>query len=456
LRSNSLAARLLFAAALWVTIVLTVTGLTLSSYYQGLVERGFDQRLNVYLKTLVGGLARESELEQVDFNIGEPRFELPLSGWYWQIGRRDGSGSPGRSSPSLFDRNLTFLIDQDPEKDETATREAYVQGPDKEEMRQIERIIQVGSARYIVTVAGETSEIAAEVEAFNSSLLTTFVLLGLGLVLSAAIQVLFGLRPLKKISAQIADIRAGRSLKLEGDVPAEVAPLARELNALLEGNRDIVHRARTQAGNLAHAVKTPLSVILNETAQGADPSTEKIREQAVLMRQQIDHHLDRARVSAGVLMVGVATEVRPILEALARTMTKVHRDRDLQIDVQAGEALFRGERQDLEEMVGNLLDNACKWATGRIVVSLSGLPSGGVDGQASLTVTVDDDGPGLDAEQREQAMARGQRLDETKPGSGLGLAIVSELAALYGGVLQLAASPMGGLRAELRLPMVVA
>jgi signal transduction histidine kinase len=456
LRHNSLAARLLFAAALWVTIVLTVTGLTLSSYYKGLVERGFDQRLNVYLKTLVGGLARESELEQVNFNIGEPRFELPLSGWYWQIGRRDSSESPGRSSPSLFDRNLSFLIDQDPEKDETATREAYVQGPDKEELRQIERIIQVGSARYIVTVAGETSEIAAEVEAFNSSLLTTFVLLGLGLVLSAAIQVLFGLRPLKKISAQIADIRAGRSLKLEGDVPAEVEPLARELNALLDGNRDIVQRARTQAGNLAHAVKTPLSVILNETSQGTDPGTEKIREQALLMRQQIDHHLDRARVSAGVLMVGVATEVRPILDALARTMTKVHRDRDLQIDVQAGDGLFRGEQQDLEEMVGNLLDNACKWAAGRIVVSVDVGPSRASAQHASLTVTVDDDGPGLDADQREQALARGHRLDETKPGSGLGLAIVSELAALYGGVLQLGASPMGGLRAELKLPMVVA
>ncbi|MGQ4272474.1 ATP-binding protein [Terrihabitans sp. B22-R8] len=454
MKSRSLAARLLLAAALWTGVILVIAGVTLSSYNRDLVERGFDQRLYVYLKALVGDLAREADLETLDFTVGEPRFELPLSGWYWQIGRRDVPGSEAvrRSSSSLFDRNLPFLIDQDPEKDEAATREAYVQGPDNEDLRQVERVIQVGSARYVVAVAGETSEMAAEREAFDSALISTFFLLGLGLVSTAAFQVGFGLRPLKRISDQIAAIRGGQRQRLEGNVPSEIAPLARELNALIDGNREIVERARTQAGNLAHAVKTPLSVIVNEASVSRDPAAGKIREQAEIMRRQIEHHLDRARVSAGIATLGAATEAGPAIEALARTMGKVHRDRDIAINVRAAPGRLRVERQDFEEMVGNLLDNACKWAGSRIDVEVLAEPD--VATSDWLRVIVDDDGPGLTVEQRQDALTRGRRLDETKPGSGLGLSIVTDLARLYGGSLSLGAAPLGGLRAELRLPAV--
>jgi len=453
LAATSLASRLLFSAALWSAIVLTIAGFALSSYYQSLVERGFDQRLHVYLKALVGDLANTADIDQVDFKVGEPRFELPLSGWYWQIGRRDGGNeNVSRSSPSLFDRNLPFLIDSDPDKDEAATRDAYVTGPDNEQLRQVERVIQIGDARYIVAVAAESGEITAETSAFNSDLAITFFLLGLGLVATAGLQVAFGLRPLKTISQQIADIRAGRREKIEGRVPTEIASLGRELNDLMDSNREMVARARTQAGNLAHALKTPLSVIVNEANATADPMGAKVAEQAAIMRHQIDHHLDRARVSAGIALVGAVTEVRPALEALVRAMNKVHQDRDLVIDLSCESVSFRGEKQDFEEMVGNLLDNACKWAEGRVSVAASKVPDPGGGGAARMRVVVDDDGPGLTVQQREAAVRRGRRLDESKPGSGLGLAIVADLSALYGGSFVLGASPSGGLRAELHLP----
>jgi len=455
--ATSLAARLLLSAALWTAGVLLVAGLALSSYYQDLVERGFDLRLHVYLKALVGDLASDTNLDTVQFTVGEPRFQLPLSGWYWQIGRRDKNSTETvtRPSPSLFDRNLPFLIDSDPEKDEAATRDAYVTGPDNETLRQVERVIQVGDARYVVAVAGEASEIGEETHDFNTDLTITFFLLGLGLVATAAIQVAYGLRPLKLISQQIADIRAGRSDKLEGAVPTEIAPLARELNGLLESNREMITRARTQAGNLAHALKTPLSVIVNEANASSDPMAAKVVEQADIMRHQIDHHLDRARVSAGIAVVGTVTETRPVIDALTRAMDKVHRARNVRIDVTSDDTNFRGERQDLEEMVGNLLDNACKWATGRVSVSVMADRKKTRAEPVRLRIIVDDDGPGLSAKQREAALRRGRRLDETKPGSGLGLAIAADLAALYGGSLALGSAPLGGLRAELRLPAAI-
>ncbi len=451
----SLALRLLLSSALWSAGVLVIAGFALSSYYQSLIERGFDQRLNVYLKALVADLASDSDFDTIDFTVGEPRFELPLSGWYWQISRRgtDAAENVTRSSPSLFDRNLPFLIDTDPEKDETATREAYVTGPDNEDMRQVERIIRVGGMSYVVAVAAESSEISEETQGFNYDLTIAFSLLGLGLVSTAALQIGFGLRPLKQISQQIADIRAGRREKLEGAVPNEIAPLARELNGLFDSNREIIARARTQAGNLAHALKTPLSVIVNEANSAPGPIGGKVAEQAKIMRDQIEHHLERARVNAGIPMVGSITEAKPVVEGLIRAMKKAHRDRPLTFSVAAEDVRFRGEKQDFEEMVGNLLDNACKWAGSRVELRVAAESMRGRNAAPNLRVTIDDDGPGLTAKQRETAVRRGRRLDESKPGSGLGLSIVADLAALYGGTLKLGAAPAGGLRAELTLPL---
>jgi signal transduction histidine kinase len=258
---------------------------------------------------------------------------------------------------------------------------------------------------------------------------------------------------LKRISESIADIRSGRAERLEGEFPVEIAPLARETNALIDANREIVERARTHVGNLAHAIKTPLSVMVNEaSAHGNDPFARKVLEQTDVMRDQVAHHLERARIAARVSIVGTVTEVAPAIEALQRTMEKIHRDRGIVIEVKAdGHAKFRGERQDLEEMAGNLVDNACKWASSRVFIEvLAGPAKPGLG--PTLRLIVDDDGRGLSADERAQVSRRGQRLDESKPGSGLGLSIVVDLAALYGGNLSLGNAPIGGLRAELTLP----
>jgi signal transduction histidine kinase len=268
-------------------------------------------------------------------------------------------------------------------------------------------------------------------------------------------QVRFGLAPLKRISDSLAAIRSGTSERLEGRFPEEIAPLARETNALIEANREIVQRARTHVGNLAHALKTPLSVMMNEaTARGEDTLAAKVREQIGIMRDQVSRHLERARLAARLTVVGTVTEVRPVVTALARTMEKIHHGRGIAIDVEAPQdARFLGERQDLEEMVGNLVDNACKWARSRVTVEVvAERPKG--SGNSVVRLVIDDDGPGLTPTEREQVQVapRGRRLDETKPGSGLGLSIVVELAGLYGGELALGTAPIGGLRAELVLP----
>ncbi len=222
---------------------------------------------------------------------------------------------------------------------------------------------------------------------------------------------------------------------------------------MLDANRAIVERSRTHVGNLAHAIKTPLSVIVNEASVNrGDPFAAKVFEQTDIMREQAAHHLERARIAARVTTIGTVTEVTPVIEALARTMEKIHRDRDLQIDseISAG-AKFRGERQDLEEMAGNLVDNACKWAQHRVFIEVLAERAPGAI-EPTLRIIVDDDGPGLSPAERSQVARRGQRLDRSKPGSGLGLSIVTDLAQLYGGNLQLGAAPIGGLRAELVLP----
>jgi signal transduction histidine kinase len=274
------------------------------------------------------------------------------------------------------------------------------------------------------------------------------------LLLTTMFQVRFGLAPLKRITDSLAAIRSGNAERLSGNFPVEIAPLARETNALIESNKEIVERARTHVGNLAHALKTPLSVIVNEAAaRPGDPLADKVQEQAAIMRDQVARHLERARIAARASVVGSVTDVAPVVEALARTMEKIHRDRGITVDVARTDAVrFRGERADLEEMLGNLVDNACKWAASRVAVEVMRERREGAADEPVVRLVVDDDGRGLSPAEREQVARRGQRLDETKPGSGLGLSIVTELAALYGGELKLGAAPSGGLRAELVLP----
>lgn len=458
MRGSSLATRLFLSATAWVVVILVITGVVLSSVYRDATERAFDRRLNLYLRTLVAEVATPDEPPDRQFqSLGEPLFELPLSGWYWQITRTDSDKTEVRSSRSLWDKKLPKLEEHGTELTAAGIRLGYVEGPEAQTLRMVERPVDLGAdGKFLVSVAGDASEIFDETRNFDYYLVGTFAALSIVLVLTTIFQVRFGLAPLKRISDSIADIRSGRAERLEGEFPVEIAPLARETNALIDANREIVERARTHVGNLAHAIKTPLSVIVNEaSALPADPFATKVLEQTDVMRDQVARHLERARIAARLTVIGTITEVAPVIDALRRTMEKIHRDRGIAIEVAADQrAKFRGERQDLEEMAGNLVDNACKWATSRVFIGVRMERPVEPGAGPMLRIIVDDDGRGLSENERAQVSRRGQRLDESKPGSGLGLSIVVDLAALYGGSLSLGSAPVGGLRAELVLPGV--
>ncbi len=456
LRSLPIATRLFYSAALWSIALLLIAGVTLTAFYRRNTERAFDDRLGVYLRAIVADVANPGDDTRTEpGQLGDPRFELALSGWYWQITRVDTQGVDVKASRSLFASRLPRLSTLGISPELGGLRRGYVAGPDERRLRVLERVIDVGDEGiYLVQVAAPVDDIETQVWDFEVALVVAFTLLGLGLVLTTALQVRFGLRPLRTLQQEVSAIRNGDKEAIGGSFPEDLAPLAGELNLLISSNRDVVERSRTHVGNLAHALKTPLSVLINEA--GADDSVlaEKVREQTAIMRDQVTLYLDRARAAARSSVVGSICDVQPVLEALVRTFGKIYRDKSTEFSLDCPAGLrFRGERQDLEEMVGNLVDNAGKWTSGRIAVSASvAQPGVGEIGTPILTIAIDDDGPGLPAGSREAATARGRRLDESKPGSGLGLSIVSDLASTYSGKFLLEDSPLGGLRAILRLP----
>lgn len=452
----SLARRLFLSATAVSVIVLLVIGVVLSTLYRNAVERSLDRRVNVYLRNIVAEVANNPRppLPEPE-TLGEPLFFIPASGWYWQI-KRLGENEETKMSRSAPEEGLPTLESQNVKLRADGLRLAYLPGPDGQKLRAVERLLDLGDdGKFVITVSADAFEIDDEASDFNYALFLTFAFICAAFIVTVWFQVRYGLRPLSRISGSLAEIRSGRSERLEGQFPQEIAPLARELNALLESNREIVDRARTHVGNLAHALKTPLSVLMNEADRAQGPAPDKVREQLGIMRDQVTRHLERARIAARVAVVGSTIEVGPVIEMLARTMEKIHRERDIAIGTRLNFPVkFHGEQQDLEEMAGNLVDNACKWANSRVDIEVSFRSSPRMGGVSFFRVQVDDDGPGLPAAEREEVLRRGKRLDENKPGTGLGLSIVLELAKLYGGSLELSSSPLGGLRAELVLPAV--
>jgi signal transduction histidine kinase len=454
-RSWPLAARLLASAAVSCAAILLVAGLALTAIYRRADERSFDERLYVYLKEIVAAVSQDPQGKLSEAgNLGEPRFDLPLSGWYWQVDKIDAPGPSVGGSNSLVGARLKLLPQSADEDLRGERREGYVEGPDEQRLRIVQRAIDFGDdGRFRIAIAARADEIDADVRRFNLTLIAAFTLLFVALMATTLAQVRFGLRPLARLSRAVQAIRRGDADALQGDFPLDIAPLAQEINLLLTANRAILERARTQVGNLAHALKTPLAVIMNEFRNLPDAPVEKLVEQTAIMRDQISWHLDRARTAALAGSPAGATPVGPVIAEIARVFEKVHPACRLDIIADGGQDLrFRGERQDLQEMVGNLLDNAGKWSCGDVKIAWRRLTEPAAGAPPRLAVTVDDDGPGLPEAARADVMRRGMRLDETKPGSGLGLSIVTDIARQYGGSLTLGASPLGGLRAEIVLP----
>ncbi|MEJ8573103.1 ATP-binding protein [Microbaculum marinum] len=459
----SLALRLFVMAAVWSLAALAIAYLVLITFYRADRERSFEAILNLHLFNVVAAI-QQDEVGQIYGNpqLGDPRFESFLSGWYWQAIRL-GDRDQVITSPSLANGRLNLFNVEETPFDANFQRVMDIDGPNGERLRAMEQLVLFDRSgdRLAFAVAADLDVVEADVARFRNRLLAVFALLGIGLVAISVVQVAIGLRPLRAVGRALTAIREGRTERIPGSYPREIAPLTEEVNALIEANAKTVERARTHVGNLAHALKTPLSVITNEARAAKGPLGEKVVEQAGLMRHQIDYYLDRARVAATGGVVTTVTEVEPLAATFGRAMAKIYADRGVSMDVDIEPGLrFQGEKQDLEELFGNLVDNAFKWARSQVRLSgrriadapKEGARDGGAGGRAMIEIVVEDDGPGLTADQRSEATRRGRRLDESQPGSGLGLSIVRDLADLYNGSFELSASPLGGLRAQLRLP----
>ena len=469
---GSLRLRLLAGTLVWVLLTVLVAGWALGRMFTEHVERQFQAELGTHLNQLAANLAIGADgkpaLRAV---LSDPRFARPHSGLYWQIdvlGERAGdSGAEGSRQGVLRARSLWDVVLTVP-GDRPADGEVHAhatEGPDGAPLRMIEQVLRPAEQPELalrVIVAANAALVVEPVARFNRLLAIALALLAAGLAVAALVQVRVGLRPLARLRDGLAAVREGRSTAIDGRFPAEIQPLVAEFNAVLARNAEVVTRARTHAGNLAHAVKTPLSVLANAAAETADDAPDAalarlVREQVALARTQVDYHLARSRAAAAVGVPGLRTPLRPVLEGLLRLMNKVHAGRGLKLAILAcaDDLAFRGEAQDLQEMLGNLIDNACKWAAGRVEVYAEACTAGqaGLLDGGQLRICIDDDGPGLPADAREAVFARGVRADERTPGAGLGLSIVRELAQLYGGEVRLEVSPWGGLRAVLALPL---
>jgi len=444
---------LFVSAAVWSIAILVVAGFVLSTIQRRVTERGFDERLQVYVQTMAANIAVRNENNVIDpFGLGDPRFSLPLSGWYWQVTRSDVDPPDITTSISLFGGRLPRIEEVTTTVNGKDPSEGYVTGPDERRLRMLERSLEMpDGAKYLVQIAANSEEIETNVESFRWAMTVSFALLALALGVTTAFQVRFGLLPLARLSNAIGAIRRGATDRIDGRYPDDLAPLASEVNLLIDANREILERARTQVGNLAHALKTPLSVLVNEAANDDTSLAGKVREQTTLMRDQVNWYLDRARAAARAGSIGIVSDVEPVIRGLERAFLKIYADKALAFEIAVPEDLkFRGERQDLEEMIGNLMDNAAKWADR--AVRVSGRLMTEETQRVLIEIEIDDDGPGLPPETRADVIKRGRRLDESKPGSGLGLSIVADLASLYGGSLALDVAEIGGLRVRLRLP----
>lgn len=445
----SLRIRLVAGTLVWIAATIVVAGWALGNLFRDHVAEQFHAELRTHLDQLTANLALDAEGRAVlALPLSDPRLSRPYSGCYWQVDAVGSSAGVLRSR-SLWDHVLAVPQDKPADGE---VHQHRIAGPEGRPLGMVERTIAIEDGsngaprRFRLIAAADEAQMNEPVARFQDALWLSLGLLALGLTLAVLVQVGVGLSPLRRLRRGLEQIRKGEAQHLADDYPDEIAPLVGEFNSVLAQNAGIVERARTQAGNLAHALKTPLSILANAAAGRNDALAHTVSEQVVSARRQIDYHLTRAQAAANRLP-GTRTPVQPVLDGLARAMRRLYAERGIEIVIPPlpGNPCFHGDAQDLQEMAGNLLDNACKWAAQRIEVGVTA-------GDGELRIAFDDDGKGLPAEQRALVLQRGVRADEQVPGSGLGLAIVADLARLYGGRVALEDSPLGGLRALLVLP----
>lgn len=440
--ARSLGRRLVLGATLWIAVALLCAGLMLFELFRAHVTATIEARLTADLNQIIAALEIGADgAPLLTRRPAEPLFEKPYSGWYWQV---DAPGDVVLRARSLWDASLTLPADA---LADGALHRHSLAGPNGQALLALERSVRLADASppMRVAVAADIAEIEGPLRRFGGTLALSLGALGLGLIAAVVLQVWYGLRPLERLHVALAALRAGHRRRLAGDWPDEVQPLVHDFDAVLDHNAAVLERARTQAGNLAHALKTPITVLANAVGAGGGPLAATVHAEVTAMQRHIDRHLARARAAAAVGRPGVQADAETVARRLARTLGAINPARSITIEADRSVPPFRGDAEDLTEILGNVMDNACKWARTRVCVRLAG-------GKTGLRITVDDDGPGLPAERSEDVFARGKRLDETVPGHGLGLAIVRDLVELYGGAVTLDASPLGGLHVRLELP----
>lgn len=451
---RSLTRRLIWLASGWIVIALAITGFVLTSLFQESALRRLGNVLSDTIDELVVATTATPQTVTVA-EIKDARTLRVFSGKYWAVAEPAGPDRGLRMvarSTSLWDSDLSVPEDLPPRLVQAfgQTISYNAVGPKGEPLRVAASMKQLpGRASPVVFLAGiDRSSIDADTRQFATVTWITLLILGLGLVLAVFVQVKVGLRPLYDLRNEIAAVRKGKAARIARAYPVEIAPLAQQVNRLLDHNQETVERQRTHVGNLAHALKTPIAVMLAEAGTSPGMLPDMVRRQTKIMQDQVDHHLRRARAAARAAHgLGESTPVPEVLDEMAVMLERVFADKNVEIDWRAPDNLaFLGERQDLQEILGNLMENAAKWSSRRVRVSA------GPSGLGQMVVVVEDDGPGLPADRRAEVLKRGARLDEDAPGSGLGLSIVDDLTRAYGGRLTLADSDMGGLKAVLELP----
>jgi signal transduction histidine kinase len=442
--ARSLTGRLTLVAALGALPILVFAGAFLLWLFAERIERRFDAFLTAYQQQLIAAaeIAGDGALHLAG-KPADPHFDLPFSGWYWQIRAGDRVLAQSASSgPLQGAEGLDALT-------ASGAHGAFdLAGPGNAKLRAVARDVRLpgGDGSVRVVVAGPHSEIDQEVYAFGIQVSLALGALGIAFLLATALQVRYGLLPLGALRTALHNVRKGTAPRLAGDYPVEVAPLVEELNEVLAHNEALIARARVQAGNLAHALKSPLTVLRQELTEIKDERGDILRDQVALIGDQVERVLARIRAAGPLSAAAGRTSLAAVLQDLAFSLDIIHRERGVRIEIICPAAAgFLGDAADLAEMLGNLMDNACKWARALVRVTVEG-------GTSAFTVLIEDDGPGIPPARREAALTRGGRLDETAPGTGLGLDIVREIAELYRGKLRLEDSPLGGLRARLELP----
>jgi signal transduction histidine kinase len=447
---RSLTFRVIAFSTVWAILTLVVIFTLITTLYRQASERGFDSLLSAHLFNLIGsvGISDTGALTGAP-DLGDLRFSEPNSGWYWSV-EPASEGVHGDLHSSSMTKTIPSPSVADVPFNASFQRSYTTEGIDGEQLEVFESefVLDAKNRAARFRVMGNQSELEQEISTFQRRLLTYLSLFGVGMIAINAIAIFLGLQPLRRVRNALAMVREGTAQRLDGRFPAEIEPLANETNALIENNKRIVERSRTQVGNLAHSLKTPLAVMLNEGRALGGAKGQLIAEQAASMQKQVEHYLQRARVAAQRDSVVYRTPVAPLVQRMVRVLQKLNPQTSLSLSLPATEIVFAGEREDLEELLGNLLENAMKWAKSAVSVTVASVAS---KDDNLFEISIDDDGPGIPEDKARDALKRGRRLDETKPGTGLGLAIVADLVNEYGGVLALERSGMGGLKAVVRL-----